>query len=70
MDPCGPQKKIKSDGHHVGFQKLVSGGGGDGSYGGGFPTGGKMKKVSSGEAYDQDQGKVRGKTKHTYGSGD
>lgn len=65
MDPSGPQKKIKSNDYHVSFEKLVSGGGAKSSYG--YNTkGGKTKHMSSGEAYEEDQGKVRGATKHTY----
>jgi hypothetical protein len=66
MDPCGPQKKIKSDSYHVAWQKLLDGGGKKSNYG--FDVkGGKTKSVDSGEAYRQDQGKVRGKTTHIYG---
>lgn len=52
--------------HRISLQKLIDGGGGDGDYGWKAP-GGKTKKVDSGEAYKQDQGKVKGKTTHTYG---
>lgn len=52
--------------HRVSKQKLLDGGGAKSSYGP-IPHGGKMRKVSSGEAYSEDQGKVRGATKHTYG---
>lgn len=66
MDPSGPQKKIKGDSYHVGFQKLLDNGGKKQNYG--FDVkGGKTKHVSSGKAYEQDQGKVRGAIKHTYG---
>lgn len=66
MDPCGPQKKINSDSYHVGFEKLLSGGGQKSNYG--FDVkGGKTRQIEQGEDYKQDQGKVKGKTKHTYG---
>lgn len=68
MDPVGPQKKIKSNEYRVGFEKLLNDGGSKDSYGGVLKhESGKMKKMSSGEAYEQDQGKVRGGIKHTYG---
>lgn len=52
--------------HRISLQKLIDGGGEKDNYG--FNVkGGKTKNVGNGEAYKQDQGKVRGKTKHTYG---
>ncbi len=67
MDPVGVQKKIKSDEYHVAWQKLLDGGGDKSSYGGGLKMESTHKKTSSGEAYEQDQGTVKGKTTHTYG---
>lgn len=67
MDPCGPQKKIKSNEYHASFEKLINGGGAKSDYKGGLTIESTHKKSSSGQAYDADQGTTKGATKHTYG---
>lgn len=67
MDPCGKQKKIKSDSEHVSFAKLLEGGGGDGNYGGGFNKKSGTRTTYKARDYDKYKGTVKGATKHTYG---
>ena len=66
MDPIGVQKKMSGNSHKVSLDKLISGGGSKNNYDGiSYP-----KNTRSTSNYDRGndfQGKVRGKTKHTYG---
>lgn len=67
MDPVGPQKKIKSNQYHEAWQKLIEGGGGDGSYGGGFNKKTGTRTTYKAKDYYKYQGTVKGATTHTYG---
>ena len=65
-DPIGVQKKIKSNEYHVGWEKLLDGGGAKKSYGGGFNKKSGTWKNPGGKLESEWQGKVKGGTKHTY----
>lgn len=60
---------MSDKGYHVGFQKLLDGGGASKDYEGiDFPKG--TRAADTPRFDDKWQGKVKGKTKHTYEAGD
>ena len=66
MEPVGTQKKIKSDNHRVFLQKLLDNGGSKSNYDGmSYPR--NTRSTSNYDRGNDFQGKVRSKTKHTYG---
>lgn len=66
-DPIGPQPKIASDQYHVGWQKLLDGGGAKSRYEGQRNMESATRKSSGGKLESEWQGKTKGKTTHTYG---
>lgn len=68
-DPIGPQPKIKSDEYHQSSQKLIDGGGAKKDYDG-ISYGRSTRAADSPSTEDKWQGKVKGRTKHTFGVGD
>ena len=66
MDPVGKQSKIKDGQYHVGWQKLLDGGGAKSSYGHTKSTESGTRKAVGGVVESKWQGTVKGKTVHTY----
>ena len=67
MDPVGPQKKIKSNEYHPGFQKLLDSGGSKSTYPDGLNKESGSHKTSKARDYEEWQGTTKGDTKHTFG---
>lgn len=71
MDPIGKQKKIASSDYHVGFQKMLDGGGAKEKYDGqrNMKSGTRKGDTPKFAGYGEFQGTTKGATTHTYKKG-